>query len=45
MPKYDTKKFIIANIFIKNFKFVSQCILLNDKITYIGLTVSQCYLK
>ena len=45
MPKYDTKKFIIANIFIKNFKFVSQCIPLNDKITYIRLTVSQCYLK
>ena len=37
MPKYDTKKFIIANIFIKNFKFVSQCIPLNDKITYIRL--------
>ena len=32
MPEYDTKKSIIANIFIKNFKFVSQCIPLNDNI-------------
>ena len=37
MPEYDTKKSIIANIFIKNFKFVSQCIPLNDKIIYIRL--------
>ena len=36
MPKYDTQKINIANIY-KNCKFFSYCIPLNETITYIRL--------